>query len=159
MEIKMKRVVFILFLSLVACVRAADAPGVMFWSSETLQGMAAKLAPQMNAQKSASEPLAKFATHTLTMFHREGSGEAEIHEGWADVFVVESGEATLLVGGTVVSPRNTGPGETRGTGVQGGETKKLKAGDILHIPAGVPHQTLLDPGKKFTYLVLKVAAK
>jgi mannose-6-phosphate isomerase-like protein (cupin superfamily) len=155
----MKRAVFVLFLSLIAYVRAADAPGVMYWSSETLQGMGAKLAPQMNVQKTASESLAKFATHTLTVFHREGSGEAEVHETWTDVLIVETGEATLLVGGTVVSPRNTGPGEIRGTGIQGGENKKLKPGDILHIPAGVPHQTLLDPDKKFTYLVLKVAAK
>jgi mannose-6-phosphate isomerase-like protein (cupin superfamily) len=154
----MKRVVTILFLGLIASVMAADAPGVMYWSSETLQGMGAKLAAQMNAQKTASEPLAKFATHTLTVFHREASGEAEVHEAWNDVFIVQTGEATQVVGGTVVSPRNTGPGEIRGTGIQGGESKKLKPGDILHIPAGVPHQTLLDPGKKFTYLVIKVSA-
>ena len=155
----MKRTVIVLFLSLIVSVKAADAPGVMYWSSDTLQGMGAKLAAQMNAQKMASESLAKFATHSLTAFHREASGEAEVHETQTDVFIVETGEATMLVGGTVVSPRNTGPGEIRGTGVQGGETKKLKPGDILHIPAGVPHQTLLDPGKKFTYLVMKVSTK
>jgi mannose-6-phosphate isomerase-like protein (cupin superfamily) len=155
----MKRIVLILFLSLIASVRAADAPGVMHWSSAMLQGMGAKLAPQMSAQKVASEALAKFATHSLTVFYREASGEAEVHETQTDVFIVQSGEATLLVGGTVVAPRTTGPGEIRGTGVQGGESKKLVAGDILHIPAGVPHQTLLEPGKKFTYVVIKVTSK
>ncbi len=155
----MKRSVFLLFLSLIAAVRAAEAPGVMHWSGTMLQGMGTKLATQMNAQKTASELLAKFGSDTLTAFHREGSGEGEVHETQNDLFIVEAGEATLLLGGSLISPRNTAPAEIRGTGIQGGETKKLKPGDILYIPAGVPHQTLLDARQKFTYLVLKISVK
>ena len=155
----MIRITAVVFLSLIASVRAADVPGLLYWSSTSLQGMGAKLTPQMNAQKVASEVMAKFATHSITVFHREASGEAEVHETQTDVFVVQAGEATMLLGGTVISPRTTGPGEIRGDGIQGGETRKLSAGDILHIPEGVPHQTLLDPGRKFTYVVLKVASR
>ena len=37
----------------------------------------------------------------------------------------------------------------------GGEEKTLEEGDIVHIPAHVPHQLLLT-SKEFTYFVLKV---
>jgi hypothetical protein len=29
-------------------------------------------------------------------------------------------------------------------------------GDVVHIAAGVPHQTLVAPGKQFTYFIIKV---
>ena len=88
--------------------------------------------------------------------HREGPGEAELHETQADIFIVQSGEATLKVGGTVVSPKTTAPNEIRGPSISGGEEKKLGAGDVVHIPAKIPHQLLLDAGKQFTYAVVKV---
>ena len=52
------------------------------------------------------------------MAHREGSGEAELHETQADVFVVQSGEATLVIGGTVVDPKTTVPNEIRGPSIK-----------------------------------------
>lgn len=48
------------------------------------------------------------------VIHRESSGQAEWHEKQADLFIVESGEATLVVGGTVVDPKTTEPNEIRG---------------------------------------------
>ena len=88
--------------------------------------------------------------------HREGDGQAELHEKQADLFVVASGEATLVYGGEVVSPKTTEPNEVRGPSIKGGEKKALAAGDVVHIPAKVPHQLLLPAGKEFTYFVLKV---
>jgi quercetin dioxygenase-like cupin family protein len=35
----------------------------------------------------------------------------------------------------------------------------LSTGDIVHIPAGTPHQLLLDKGKPFTYFVVKVTGQ
>ncbi|MGA9981400.1 MAG: hypothetical protein WBQ08_22460 [Candidatus Sulfotelmatobacter sp.] len=73
-----------------------------------------------------------------------------------DVWIVQDGEATLIVGGTVVQPKMVKLHEIRGTSIEGGETKQLKAGDIVHIPVKVPHQLKIAPGKTFTYLVIKV---
>jgi uncharacterized RmlC-like cupin family protein len=33
---------------------------------------------------------------------------------------------------------------------------KLGVGDVVHIPVKVPHQLLVEPGKQFTYFVVKV---
>jgi mannose-6-phosphate isomerase-like protein (cupin superfamily) len=77
----------------------------------------------------------------------------------ADVFFIESGEATLLLGGTVAGGHTTDPGETRGGSITGGEKKIIGAGDAVHIPAKIPHQMLVANGKKVTYFVVKVEEK
>jgi mannose-6-phosphate isomerase-like protein (cupin superfamily) len=43
-----------------------------------------------------------------------------------------------------------------GTSITGGVESKLGAGDIVTIPAKTAHQLKLDPGKEFTYFVVKV---
>jgi mannose-6-phosphate isomerase-like protein (cupin superfamily) len=88
--------------------------------------------------------------------HREGDGEAELHEREADFFVVQSGAATLIVGGEMVNGKTTAPNEVRGPSIKGGEKKALAAGDVVHIPPKVPHQLLVPAGKEFTYFVIKV---
>ena len=86
--------------------------------------------------------------------HREGSGEAEYHATQADVFVVQSGEATLVVGGELVDGKTTrAQRNARRLRIKGGTEKKLAAGDVVTIPAKVAHQVKLDAGKQFTYFV------
>src|SRR5690242_4534682 len=112
-----------------ACASPAGAPaGFEIWTGAQLKGFTKSLAPKMNAQKVATQQLGKWGNHLLMVAHREGPGEAELHETQIDVFIVQTGEATLRVGGTVVNPRNTAPGEIRGASINGGEDKKIAAG-------------------------------
>ncbi|HVD78542.1 MAG TPA: hypothetical protein VNH43_13085, partial [Vicinamibacteria bacterium] len=92
-------------LTAVVPLMAAEPSGVVVWSGSELKGYGKKLAPKMNEGKVASERLATFPNHFAMVAHREGDGEAELHEKQADLFVVESGEATLVFGGEVVSPK------------------------------------------------------
>lgn len=138
---------------------AADPEGFGFWTTEALKGFEQKLAPGVDARNVATAQLAGYGNHSLVMVHREGNGEAEVHESLADIFVVQSGRATLIVGGTVIGGKNTGPGEIRGSGIQGGGKRQLGAGDIAHIPAGLPHQVTLEKGGQITYVIVKVSTK
>lgn len=136
---------------------AGEPAGFAHWSAASLQGYEEKLASKLDPKtKSASERLGRFGNHFFMIGHREGDGEAELHEGQADVFVVEGGAATLVVGGEIVEARTTSPGEIRGASIAGGERVKLTIGDVVHIAAKTPHQLLLEPGGKFTYFVMKV---
>ena len=141
-----------------ASVGAAEPEGFVIWPNAELKAYGKKLAPKMNAGKVASEALATFGNHLTMIAHREGDGEAELHDTQADVFVVQSGEATLVIGGELQKGRTTGPGEVRGPSIQGGSRRPLAAGDIAHIPAKTAHQLLIAPGKHFTYFVIKVDA-
>lgn len=138
---------------------AADPQGVVVWKASDLKAKEKELAGKMSDKHVASETLGTFGNHLTMLAHREGDGEVEMHDKMADVFIISSGEATLILGGTIVGSRNSGPGETRGTSITGGEKHMLGAGDAVHIPAKVPHQMLVPKGKKITYFVVKVEEK
>ena len=135
---------------------AADTAAVTYWSAADLKGFERKLAPKIDARKVATENLTDHGNSFTMVAHREGDGEAELHETVDDYFVVQSGEATLRYGGEVADGKTTQPHEIRGPSIRGGREQKLGPGDMVHIAAGVPHQTLVAPGKQFTYFVIKV---
>jgi len=154
-RVKKKTMLAVLALAAVPLL-AADPPGFVIWSGSELKGYGKKLAPKMNEKKVASERLASFGNHLAMIAHREADGEAEVHETQADLFVVQGGAATLVVGGEMVDGKTTAPGEVRGPSIKGGERKPLGPGDVVHIPAKVPHQLLVPTGTPFTYFVVKV---
>jgi len=148
---------FVMIGLLAAAALPAEAPkGFDHWTASQLGAFQQKLSAKMNAHKIATESLASYKDHNFLMAHREGSGEAEVHETQNDVMVIESGQATLVVGGTVVNPRTTSPHEIRGPSIRGGEKVPIAAGDILHIPLRTPHQMLLENGQQITYFVVKI---
>ena len=155
----MKRILVIAVVATLTTLWAAEPAGFSLWSGKTMQTYGKILAPKMNAQKVATETLGGYGNHSVMVAYREASGEAELHENQADIFIVQSGQATLVVGGTIAGGRSTAPGEIRGTSISGGEKKPLAEGDIVHIPARVPHQVLLENGRPFTYLIVKVDSK
>ncbi|MEO8596362.1 MAG: cupin domain-containing protein [Candidatus Solibacter sp.] len=135
---------------------AGDPAGVYFWKSAELKGFSTSLPSKMNAQKLASQNLGSHGNFALSVSHREASGEAEYHALQADIFFVQTGEATLIVGGELENGKTTAPNEMRAPSAKGGTEKKLAAGDVVTIPAKVVHQLELDAGKEFTYFVVKV---
>ena len=130
--------------------------GVHVWRAADITAKGKSLAQKLDAQKVASEVIAKEGNRTFMVAHREGSGVAEWHEKEADVMFISSGQITMVYGGTIVDSKTTAPGEMRGPSIRGGTEAKLSAGDVLHIPAKVPHQMILAPGAKVTYFVTKV---
>jgi mannose-6-phosphate isomerase-like protein (cupin superfamily) len=94
--------------------------------------------------------------YTIIALHRTADGEAEVHAEWDDVMMIQHGAATLLSGGEVSGARQTAPGELRGGRISGGTRRELGPGDVVTVPAGVPHQILIAPGQGITYLVVKV---
>src|ERR1035438_6804656 len=76
---------------------------------------------------------------TVMGAHRTAAGQVEVHDKETDVFYVTDGEATMVVGGTMIGGKQKSPGQMLGTSIQGGETHHLSKGDSMVIPAGVPH--------------------
>jgi mannose-6-phosphate isomerase-like protein (cupin superfamily) len=97
-----------------------------------------------------------FGDHLLEISHREVDGKAELHKVKADVIVIQTGKATLVTGGEVIDPKDTGPNEIQGSGIKDGVKHEVGPGDVIEIPAGVPHQFFVAPGTQITYLVVKV---
>jgi mannose-6-phosphate isomerase-like protein (cupin superfamily) len=125
------------------------------WPTAELRERAKHL-QQLAAEKgSASEKLETYPHHYTMLAFRNRSGGGEVHQNYADVFFILDGRATLVTGGEVLDPKSTGPGETLGASVKGGSRQELKAGDVVHIPASMPHQMVLADGDTVTYFVIK----
>lgn len=154
------RLIRVAALSLATVVFAAAADnGVVIWKSADLKGYQQKLAPKMNEAKVATETIGNFGNHFPMIAHREATGEAEVHESFADLFVIQTGEATLVTGGALKNSKSISQGELRAPSIDGGESRKLGPGDVVHIPAKVPHHLLVDKGKQVTYFVMKIESK
>jgi mannose-6-phosphate isomerase-like protein (cupin superfamily) len=100
--------------------------------------------------------LGDYPKDSFLLVHRAADGPPEWHETQADVFWVQSGSATLLLGGTLVNGETVGPHEKRNGSIVGGVRRKISAGDIVRIPARVPHQVLLEGVRAFDYFVIKI---
>ena len=146
----------LLALASATLVQAADPTGFALWKAAAIDNTSKELPGKIDEQKFSWAPLATYDNHLLGISHREGDGSAELHERQTDIMIVQSGEAMLVVGGTIVNPKTIKPNEVRGTSIDGGDIKQLGPGDIIHIPAKVPHQLKIRSGTAFTYLVIKV---
>lgn len=125
-------------------------------TSAEITAKAAELLKIAQAGGNGSVTLKKYGDHITMLTVRTKSGGAEQHNAWNDIFVVVDGEATEMIGGTIVDSKESSPGELRGTRVEGGVPHVMRKGDVVHISPGTPHQTMLAPGKTFTYYVIKV---
>ena len=126
------------------------------YSPADLMAMEKSLEQKADASGLATETLKKYASDYTMLAFRSKSGKAELHEKFADFYFVVGGEATLVSGGHIVNSSTTAPGEVRGDSVQDGKETKLKKGDIVHIPANIPHQLVLAKGGTFQYFIVKV---
>lgn len=88
---------------------------------------------------------------------RDKPGQSEVHASDTDIFVVIDGQATIVVGGRMIDPQETAPGEIRGSGIQGGTDYLLEKGVVLTVPRNTPHWVReTRPG--FRYYVVKSTA-
>ena len=124
-----------------------DVAGVVFISHQQVAAAYAKGATLYNGN-----PEKNYRVH---VFHRDDPGEVEIHQKDTDIFYVLEGSATFVTGGTVTAGKETGPGEIRAAAMEGGTVRAVTKGDVLIIPANVPHW-FKAVERPTTYLGVKV---
>jgi glc operon protein GlcG len=143
----MRRIILFATMLLVALtVSQAKAPAVTYFDSGTVSAAFAKGAVLFDGQG---------GNYMVHASRREAPGMAEIHTKDADIVYVLDGTATLVTGGAAIGAKTTAPDELRGTAIAGGDTRQLKKGDVIIVPAGVPHwfKEVTNP---FLYYVVKV---
>lgn len=126
------------------------------WSAAELSQRNAALATKVGADHSSRETLADYGHHRFRLLYRNADGLPEQHDTIVDVVMVQSGEGTLQLGGDMIGRRaGSGAGEYLGTRLEGGTRHRLGPGDVVHIPAGIPHSFLVPQGKHLTYVLVK----
>jgi len=99
--------------------------------------------------------LASGPDFAVSIAKRSAAGMVEIHDKETDTFYVLDGEATFVTGGTMSGGRVSRPNQQVGTDIQGGQTQHLVKGDVITIPAGVPHW-FKEVTKPITYYMVKI---
>lgn len=113
---------------------------------------------QVTAAFAKGAPLLEVDGYKIHASRREAPGQAEVHELDTDVIYVLKGTATFVTGGSVEDGKTTGPQEIRGAAIKGGETRTLRPGDVMVVPAGTPHWFKQVQGP-FLYYVVKVTER
>lgn len=121
-----------------------------------LQSQLAQLVPAAKAKGSSGSTMLTTGNLALKLSVRSTSGGAEVHANYDDLMIVQQGSATLITGGTVVDSQTGSDGETHGTKLTDGTSRTITVGDIVVVPAGVPHQLLVPPGTVYSAMVAKI---
>jgi hypothetical protein len=147
------------FLAFALTLPAFAQPAPTLHSATDLAKLEAKLSTAAKASPTgySSETIDDFGSARTMVVVRVRTGDAELHQNWADQMVISKGSVILVTGGAIKGG-HTQPNqadETRGPSIEGGKEITLHAGDTVHVPAGVPHWVKVAPGTTTTYLVFK----
>jgi hypothetical protein len=143
-------------LLLIAPSFAAEESSFALWTPAAIQQREEMLMKSIAPDHSSRETLADYGDHRFRLLYRNADGLPEQHDKIVDVVIVHSGEGALMIGGTMSGRTGSAAtGEYLGTALTGGQLHPLAAGDILHIPAGIPHSFRVPAGKHITYVLLK----
>src|ERR1022692_875787 len=139
------KLTFLMFVPVLMSIAAVPA-GYDHWAAEQLRTRQEVLRKTMK-NGLASETLGHWGNHLLLKTHREATnGQAEWHEKQADLIVVQSGQAMIVIGGRIVNGKTTAPNEIRGTSIEGGERQALKTGDVVDVPVKTPDRKSVVEG-------------
>jgi hypothetical protein len=133
--------------------------GPTLHSAADLAKLEAKLTTDAKASPTGfgMETIDDFGSARTLYVVRVHTGDAELHDSWADQMVITKGSVILVTGGNIQGGHGVPnqSGETRGPSLEGGKEIVLHTGDTVHIPAGIPHWVKVEPGTTTTYFVFK----
>ena len=95
----------------------------------------------------------------VVLAQRREAGQVEYHDHTNHVFVMVEGQATLVVGGTMIDPKRTAADQMRAPAIEGGTTYHLSKGDVITIPAKTPHWFKEVPTKTVAYYAVNIESE
>ena len=121
-----------------ATAQAAAAPTdkAAYFANDDLQA----IWKDLEARQVINKRVLEGGSHSINIrIVKEGDAPL-IHAQSADVWVVTGGGATAITGGQLVDgKKRPNVDDEAGTSIRGGVERALKPGDVLYVPAGVPH--------------------
>ena len=112
---------------------AAQAPPAATYKTEAdlMKALAASAAnPEMLTSAVSDDD-----HHRINVVRRTKAAGAAAHPGFAELHHIIEGSGTLVTGGQMVRPPQPGSPAT----IRGGESRHVSKGDVILVPAGMPH--------------------
>ncbi|MFV0624269.1 cupin domain-containing protein [Sphingomonas sp. ac-8] len=126
-------------------------------SAADIRAKVAAMAARMGNATFAYEPLVRDGETVAALEYWKAPGKPAVHPDEAEYALVIEGAGTLVSGGTMADAKETQPGLVEGSRIDGGVTRRLGPGDVLLVPAGVPHWFGIDG--KLVLLGIKLPKK
>ena len=120
----------------------APTAAKLFASSADVRAMIAKAKAERKAdQPNFSQPIVALAPYSANLEYRVGglNAPASTHAKDAEMFYVVEGSGTVVTGGRLQNERATNADNASGTGIEGGASRRIAAGDFVLVPQGTPH--------------------
>jgi mannose-6-phosphate isomerase-like protein (cupin superfamily) len=89
------------------------------------------------------------------LVRRTATSRPEVHARWDDLVIVRSGTGAIEMGDSLVGSTYRAPGERRGGKFTRSSQVVVRAGDIVRIPAAVPHAFIVSGTEALEYLLIK----
>ena len=92
---------------------------------------------------------------SYVLVRRTATSKPEVHARWDDIVIIRSGTGAIEMGDSLVASRYRAPGERIGGTLIKASRLVVRAGDIVRIPAAVPHAFVVSGVEPLEYLVIK----
>jgi mannose-6-phosphate isomerase-like protein (cupin superfamily) len=158
---KLHTVLFVVLFALPATTAFAQqvAPNMKtLASSADVQALIAK-AKTMSPKPNISQMIVGVPPYLANLEYRAIAGApASIHDKEDELMYVIDGAGTLTMGGALVNGTRTNPTNQSGSSIQGGTSTHITIGEVIMVPAGVPHQIAPDSGSAMVVMTFHVPA-
>jgi len=118
---------------------AAQTPKTFVSAADVTALMAKAKATRKPDQANLAQPLLQLAPYSANLEYRAGVANAAVHEKEAEMFYVVDGAGTLVTGGKLTAESRTNAENLSGTGIEGGQSRKVAKGDFVMVPEKTPH--------------------
>jgi mannose-6-phosphate isomerase-like protein (cupin superfamily) len=87
------------------------------------------------------QPIVSLQPYSVNLEYRVGglNAPASVHEKDGELFYVIEGTGTVVTGGKLKDERRTNPDNLTGSGIEGGNSRRLAKGDWVLVPEKTPH--------------------
>ena len=115
----------------------APTDKTIVWSPAELTAVAKELA----ADKKTTHRYFGEKNYNMEVRRLVGAQPILVHAKKSDFMLIQDGEGTYVSGGELVNGKAGGEdaGDLRGDSIRGGVTRVVKPGDVMFVPAGIPH--------------------
>jgi mannose-6-phosphate isomerase-like protein (cupin superfamily) len=103
----------------------------------------AKAAAATSPRFFGGDSLLVLPPYRVGLEYRTPKGIASVHKNDGEFMFVLEGEGVIVTGGTVVNPKDLGA-NIDGDALEGGTDNRMKKGDWIFVPKGLPHLARTD---------------
>jgi mannose-6-phosphate isomerase-like protein (cupin superfamily) len=144
-------------LTLPAAAQTAAPPTQMFMSKQQIMALIEKAkADRKGDAPMVPEPILLMAPYRAQLEYRPATAPAASHDKDAELFVVLQGTGSIVTGGKLVDEKRVNANNSSGSSIAGGTSQAVAAGDVLIVPATVPHQVIPGGGEPIVVMTMHV---